>query len=439
MAIPPSAMTPADIAATGYLPVDLVARDRTSPGRIAAQRILRSAARPLTSIETVLTTPVVHTYSTNGGASTLNTAATSPTVLTGSVPVTNDKIVTPIAGPWGVAPAGAPQQQIQGYSNLAGTARLANTGAGMRFGFKGQVFELNASFVASSNGIFIGYATDLKTGLRARFFANDSVTSGISGPRFHKFDLGYDAPLGWGIKIYGSPNLTTFASLNCAATDYFFGWRMPDEARLMFCWDSWGNHTLDGGTNNIKLAIPDYISAGLGQANPANLCRGSTGYLATNSGADRTFGQRIAAGDYDNTRVGDFDLFMLPASINDFNSGQTATEMRVAIEAALPRARQAQPNAVMLLWGPQNTSAAQPTQAWFDAARLAVSNYVAASGDVDVIYIDNSPTGENWVPTAVLPLWFTGSVVHANDVGKVQYAQRVVRSTIGALRSKYNL
>lgn len=198
-----------------------------------------------------------------------------------------------------------------------------------------------------------------------------------------------------------------------------FKWARP-EPRIGMLWDSWGLGILTSGSNPTKLAVPDYFGAVLGVANVISLSAGGTGFIATASGTQLTYRGRVTAGDFDRSRIGDLDLLLVSGSLNDFNAaGNTAAATQAEIALVLPLLRAAQPNAIIALTGPEYTSAAAVTQAWYAAHKSAFD----AWADTDSVYLDNSPSGENWLNANINSAAFTGSQNHPNDVGKAIYGQ----------------
>jgi hypothetical protein len=399
-----------------------------------AQKILRAAARGITPITQVLATPATYSQGAANAASTVNAAATTPFITTGSVLVSDPRI-TPIGGPWAVI--ATPQQRIQGP--FTSTQRQHGHGAGMRFEFYGQVFDFSANFYGLG---FTCYDTDPTTGVRARCAANDYLDT--PGFTFHKIDL--QVTRLHLVEVYGASASTTFGAINLPANGTaLYAYRTPDQPLIAILGDSWTAGVLSGGTNSVKLAVTDYFAAGIGVASPLSFGIGGTDFIWDAGITNGTFRQRILQGDINNTRIGDMDAVILPASVNapiQFVGGNTAVSpaaLRAEIPLALGAARTAQPHAILVVTGQEYTTATPVTQDFYDATKGGVADYVAATGDKGVLYLDNSATGENWLfgttTTGINSVAFTGSQNHVNDVGKVIYGERWAHSFISALRT----
>jgi hypothetical protein len=136
----------------------------------------------------------------------------------------------------------------------------------------------------------------------------------------------------------------------------------------------------------------------------------------------------------DATRVGAFDLFIVPLSVNDVLNA-TSTQVAAAAPQVYAAARAAQPNAIIISFSGQTTSSTPFNQAASDAAKAGM----ASLNDPNMIFVDTGPTGENWVPSGVMASWFTGTNNHLNDVGMVGYGYRMADSIVNAVRTKYGL
>jgi hypothetical protein len=205
-----------------------------------------------------------------------------------------------------------------------------------------------------------------------------------------------------------------------------------------YLWDSWGDHVTNAvSANGTRLTVPDYCAARLGAANyfPASI--GGTGFLATNVGTALKYRDRVGMGDIDAARIGVLDLVVMPTSTNDVATaaGFTSAQVRAEIPLAIAALRAAQPNAIIAVSGPQYTTAQAAVQDWYDQTKGGVAD----SGDANAVYVDNSPSGGNWLNTTINPLVFTGSNAHMNDVGQPYYGNLLAEGIISAVRAKYGL
>lgn len=121
-------------------------------------------------------------------------------------------------------------------------------------------------------------------------------------------------------------------------------------------------------------------------------------------------------------------------SVNDVINSNAA-----AVGAAAPlvyaAARAAQPGALIISSSAQKTSSTGFSQPISDAAKAGM----ALLGDPNMLFIDTGPTGENWVPDALLPVWYTGSTNHVNDAGMMGYGYRMAESLLRAIQRKFGI
>jgi len=385
------------------------------PFKAKASRILASAQSPIDMTATLAVAPTV----TESASQTLNTNLVS----SGTHPS-----VTPLGGSFALI--SSPQYRIQGVTSVLTTARVNGHGAGVSFAFYGQTIELGADFRGAG---WVLYATDLTTGIRYRAQANDYTDT--NGYRYYKIDFG---SVGFrGIEIYNNAavnNAGTFGTLGWGTNSYIYDFRRS-EPKIGILWDSWGQGILTSGTNQTKLAVPDYLCAQLGVANMWSYSVGGTGFVATNNSTAKTYLQRLQDGDFDRSRIGDLDAVFVSGTLNDYAvAGNTAAATEAAILPTMQALRVAQPNAIISLTGPEYTPVYNIPQSWFDAHQSAFDTWA----DPHSVYLDNSPSGENWSNSVMQSIMFTGSQNHVNDVGKVIYGVTAGQSFLSALRDKYS-
>jgi hypothetical protein len=101
--------------------------------------------------------------------------------------------------------------------------------------------------------------------------------------------------------------------------------------------------------------------------------------------------------------------------------------------------RAAQPNAIIVSAGPQTSNTSTPTQARFDAYRAAFLSVA----DANMIWLDNSPSGENWMfgnaSGGINQAIIGTDNTHLNKAGAAYLGERIGASIINALRGKYGL
>jgi hypothetical protein len=401
-------------------------------GPTQATRLLRAAARGITSITSVMSAPPTYAQGAANANSTIITAST--TSLGGGRYDGLDPRIEHVGGVFGPSTVGNTGYQgitstsAAATSNL--TAKLGRLGAGIRFATDAPAFDIAMNTFGTPVCL---YVTDVATGVRQRAAANDQATTNAGSSCYHKWDFGSAASRI--VELYFDPS-ALFRSLNVAAT--YSIWRAPkaDEPRVLMLWDSWGDHVVTSGTNLTKLALLDFIGERLGLANILNSSRGGTGFCNPNAGNYGTYLQRIAAGDIDQSRVGALDVLIMPGSLNDKNYSDA--QVFAAVTATIAAARAAQPSAVFILWGPEITVSSPGVQSRYDTIKAAV----LASGDQNAIFIDNSPSGENWLfgnaSTGNVSIYVDG-VDHLVDTGKQPLGYRIADSIIAAVKAKYGI
>lgn len=389
-------------------------------GTPAVTRILRSAQRGLSSISGVA----------SGWTMSAQTTGTYADASSTAVPVTDPRI-TPIGGPFA---AGGTGFRIQGPTTYNGSGIISRNqphGNGILFAGYFASLVIDANFLG---GAWTVYVIDPSTGVRARVQAADfTSTSGRS-----YWTLTAPAAGFYAIEVYSLGASASFNNIwSLTAGTYISKYTLPDAAKWAWVGDSWGTDAMNGGTNGTKLAPIDYVMAALGCADYLSMSVTGTGAVATNGvlGAANSapaYADRMNIySDISVSRIGVVDGVVVPGSLNDFNvAGNTPAVTQAAYLAALQAARAAQPSAVIVGFGPQITPATAVTQPWFDAYAAAFAQW----GDKNAVYIDNSPAGENWLNAGTNSVYFTGSVNHLNDVGKVAWGQRAGNSIANAVR-----
>lgn len=429
--------------------VDPLARLMASPGALtsfskrgypAIQRLINQAllvSRQATNpINGVMASPPTVTQGGIGVASTVNGNAVS----TASALASNPKCVLPLGGPFLTLSGNNVRPQTRTNGNVAG--RTAGHRSGMAFVTFAHTVGIVAGRTGSAAAYWMTCVTDLITGVRARVQASDwqTLTSDGSSAFETKLVFGSGTDADRRPRLYEScayNGLAFYVGVNVPSTDAVFAPNAAlDRSSCLFIWDSWGDGVTNPLTNPAALSVPDYIAAGLGIMNPFCASVGSTGFVANNGGVSLNYQGRLALGDADVSRIGYKVLSIMPASINDVGAG-TAAQLRAAIPGALAALRVAQPDTVIIGWGPQNATSTTPDQTYFDAAAGGYADYIAATGDPNVIYIDNSPTGENWIPTAIKSTIYTGTNAHVNDIGVQYYGSTAANSVLAALIAKY--
>jgi lysophospholipase L1-like esterase len=412
------------------------------------QKLLRAAARAMPA--PVMASPPTHTLGAANANSTLDTARTT-SYQGGQIEIGTDPRIEHI-GRWAFNGASAYTGQIQNAANNAATKRGMH-GQGIRFGFNGQVFDISLNTGSSS---FIMYVTDMADGVRRRAQANDYTTAD-SSYHYAKFDFGSAGNRI--IELYFSPS-TLLRCLNIAPTGIAPAdaacqvYRAPatDAPRILTMGDSYEDGTGSGNTNNCKLTVTDFMGERLGAPNLLSLGRGGTGFLNPNtaSPAFGTYRQRITdaggtgTGDLDLVHVGELDFVFLPGSVNDnlaINAAYTDAAVQAEIATLLPLVMAKQPRAVIYCWGPQvtNTAAGAAVQTRYDAMKAAVLAVAGGPNNPRLRWLDNSPSGENWMygsaSVGVNSRIIGADNVHLNDAGMALIGHRRASSILADARA----
>lgn len=393
-------------------------------------KVLRSAARGMTPIVTVMTTPPTITVGAANTASTINGASTAFGAATYSIGDTTR--FEQVSG-----------QLTSTGSAWSGTGKTSNT-SGTRGGTIGEGVQTctdaqNIDFgLASPSGVAI-YVTDLTTGIRARVSAADIVADAgtpantLTDSSQHYVKLAFTTRAPRQIAVYGT-NTSLFRGANTDASASV--WRCPlaDQVNLILQWDSWGFGTLSSGTNALRLSTPFYIAERLGVANPWSIASAGTGVLNP-GGSNGTYGFRMSNGDMTVSTVGDADLVVVSPSVNDdpgVNAAYTDAAFQPAWQAFIAQVMAAQPTAPIIVFGCQQTTlnrtpAASRCQATIDGTNAA------AGGDPRVIIVNVS---DIYGLAARNSLMIGTDNTHPNDLGKVYYGARFGQAIVDAMRAR---
>lgn len=407
----------------------ILANSRTA----AAQRILATAARGITTIDTVGNA----TLSIGAGAanSTINPTAT---IAKGQgMYQANDASVIEF-------PMGKLADAANGYST---TGVQAN--AGIRFCTDSK----NVDICIQSEDVIdpitfkygvIAYTTNLRTNVRTRIQAADFVVNNAYGFAYV---------------------LITFADNNPRIIEWYMGsgcsmrginvdpgytiWKAPRsyDAKWGIVWDSFGQNALDAGpgttlaTNRVRMGTIDYIAEGLGVPTIFSASQGQTGFGSGTPNVN--YLGRIQAGRIDVSAIGDLDGLIIPASLND-NPATYDSTLQNFVTQTFQLAMVKQPNAIIIGMGPQRTfdgtSGSNTPQSRYDIVRDGFA--AAANGDPRMIYIDNSPQGEGWYAADARNKANFGvaggtTPLHPNNIGKIYVGRRMASSIIAAVAARY--
>lgn len=391
----------------------------------AALRLMASVDRGITPITQVMAAAPTFGIGTGGAASTIN--GEPVTDERGTYQPEDSTIFDHVSGRF--VDAGSAVQGQGMVNNISGSARKSTAGNGLRFLLTGTEFDYCSN---GSNHHAMIYVTDPVTRVRERVAANDLVGS-ASFNSYHK--LTFASPVEKIVEIKFNSGSTgaslrgfnASGSLSKPPAD-------PAELRIALVGDSHGNHAGSGATNPIALAYPDFLGERLGTANIWCLSNGGTGFLnaATSLG---TYRQRIAAGDLDEANCGVLDLVMLSGTTNDdsaLNGAWTDAALAAEVQLTVSAAMSKQSSALIAVWGPHVTQARPLTaQSRYDAMKTAVS--AAAAGDPRVIWLDNSPSGMNWMNAGNLGTLIGPDGVHWTNAGMSTMGHAIGDALIAAV------
>lgn len=389
--------------------------------RAKAFAILRSAERQLDPIGNVLSSPPVYTAGADFANSTIIASATV-NLGAGRFNSENPLHAKPIGGAF---IDGNLQTITRGGSPTP--PRSLGHSTGISFATRASVLDI----AVRSGRPFIGYVTDLATGARARILANDTSPAGGSG--YQKFDFGSAAPRGFQFYIEANGYLR---GINVPLTDSIWPWEPDAQPKIMALWDSYGAGVVHDGVSvtSLKLGVLDYLGERLGCDNVVGNAVGGTGLLNPGSG-HRTFLERLAAGDFDESFIGAQDLIIMPGTVNDsaiLNAAYTDAAVKAAYTTSVRMMMAAQPNAVIVGCGPQVATAFPAVQSRFDAYK---AGFAAAGNDPRLIYIDNGPTGENWLFAGNIGTLGAADNIHLKSIGVQYLGYRMADSIVAAIKS----
>lgn len=267
---------------------------------------------------------------------------------------------------------------------------LGSDGWGVRFATDAQAFDFNAALNTSATGSGGTGAcrvlvTDLATGLTEWTRAADYT--GDASWRYYKFDFGSRAPRGRLITIYFTGN-AFFVGLNVGAQDRVWKEPSPDEAKIAYFGDSYGEGV--GVTSSIRGALPYVFGELMGAPNVISSSSAGTGYA--NAGSNVTWAARVAR-DMDYNLIGDMDLVTVFGTAND--NAQSDGAVTAAITSTITDLMVAQPNAIIVVAGPQYAVGIQTTLARYALVKAAVQAVPGYGGRL--FYVDNGPADQNWM------------------------------------------
>lgn len=383
-------------------------------------KIRRSAARGLGNIEAVMASPP--TYSQGATAATSTIVPGASTGFGGGRFETGNGSVTESVG--GIILDPTSLNQYRPWAMISGTAssttRRGCKGTKLIFDTDGPAFDIAMN---TAGGNVCLYVTDLATGIRARASANDQPTA--AGTSYHKWDFGSSAARR--LELY-VPVGTILRSMNVAVPYTITKPVYDDPVRAAVIWDSYGEGIESGGTNALTLTVTDYLAARLGITFLSSLSRGGTGHInqATNLG---NYGYRIDNGDIDPARIGVLDFVLIPGSVND--AAQSEAAVQAAVTANVQKAMAQQPTALIFGCGPEACPNTPAVQSRFDAMRAGF--LAAANSDSRCIWLDSSPSGENWINPSNFAAYIGPDGTHVNDAGSVYLGGRMGQSILDAI------
>lgn len=390
-----------------------------------ARRILAAAARGITPIETVMASPP--TYSQGATNANSSIVAASTTNLNGGRFEAGNTAVVDNVGTIILDPISPfqyrPQATIEGLASS--TVRRGSKGNKIAFEMDAPAFDIALNTLGNAVAV---YVTDLVTGVRARAAPADQATT--TGWSYHKWDFGSDGLRRIELLIQNGISLR---SINVAPA--YSIWRPCTAAKPKgaIIWDSYGAGSESGGTNSLSLSVTDYLAETMGLTDLLSLSRGGTGFINAASTIG-SFEYRIDNGDIDISRVGHLDFLIIPASLNDSSSSDV--DVQAAATITWQKAAAKQPGAILFGCGPQVTKANPASQSRFDAVKAGFQ--AAAGADPRFIWLDNSPTGDNWMfgpsGTGNVSRYIGADNIHVTDSGSAYLGRRMGESLLNALR-----
>lgn len=304
-----------------------------------ARRLLDAAQRPLGDIAAVMASPPTITDPASDGANSTVQAAQG--VNAGMFLPTDTARVSLFGG----SLSGG---RIQGITRVAGS-RIQGHGACIAFYTDADTVDFS---LRCNGGKWIAYVTT-PDGVRARIAANDRAQA-YANYNYYKLAFGSTAPAGRLVEIY-TGDVANYGGINVPTGYSIWPADLAHQPRIAVIWDSFGEGTMNDTNVQRKLACVDWYAASFGVNNPYINAVGSTGVIA-DAGASNynTFGERIAAGDLDSSRIGHFDLILAPGSVNDgftsvngLNSPAGDATVQAAYAAYIAALMVAQPYAII--------------------------------------------------------------------------------------------
>lgn len=359
-----------------------------------ARRLLDAAQRPLGDIAAVMGSPPTITDPASDGAN--STVQTGEAVGGGTFLPTDTARVAVFGGPLSGG-------RIQTITRVSG-ARVQGHGAGIAFYTDADTVDFSLRCNGSK---WIAYVTT-PDGVRARIATNDR-SQAYANYNYYKLAFGSTAPAGRLVEIYLG-DAGNYGGINVPTGYSIWAADLAHQPRIACVWDSFAEGSMNDTNVNRKLAVGDWFGAMFGVNNPFVNAVGSTGVIA-DAGASNysTFGERIAAGDMDSSRVGHFDLILAPGSVNDgftsvngLNSPAGDATVQAAYAAYIAALMVAQPYAIIVgasqqfstiaaistrtaayKAGFQASAGTDPRMIWMDASLFE------SAPDADVIGADN--------------------------------------------------
>lgn len=170
-----------------------------------------------------------------------------------------------------------------------------------------------------NGGNYCIYVLELSTGIFARVSSADLVPF-TNNSNFYKLTFAADAPR---IIFVFTSNVANNNGVNVPAGYLILP--VPSVLtgpRVLVIGDSFIEGSMNDGTKNLKLALADWLAAGLGCLTPTVNGIGSTGLLANAGGSNyNSFLSRQNAGDFTVPVIGEQDIILLCNSINDQLTG----------------------------------------------------------------------------------------------------------------------
>jgi hypothetical protein len=444
-------MAQVDVTARG-----LAAQARTTAiqgGRsdvISARRILRSAARGVRPIVEVMSPAPTYSEGASGANSTIITSAA---VTNGGGTYNTSDTTRFSSNGWFTAAvsgtAGMTDRSLTRLNNSGSGYRRGAHGACVVFGTDGDQFDIAASWGTVP---FIVYVTDLTTGLRQRTQANDIVPT-VSATSYKKWVFADARPRIIEVcpRYTASSTQPIFRGVNVPATASVFPATFPDEPKIAWLGDSWGDNGGTLNTNGAKLLAPDYFAERLGARSVLSISQAGSGLLNDAAGQGTYYQRAITGsplgdqiGDLAPSRIGYQDLiFIEVGTINDRaenNAAWNDAAVQAATQTLIASVMAIQPYAVIVGIGPQQTRALTTAQSRFDALK---AGFVTGSGGaMRAVWIDNSPAGEpvlfGSASTGNISIWIDNSDQnHLNDVGNANWGRRVATMVINAIAARY--